>query len=77
MAEKHEGEERELIKLGGAIAEGRSDIAEALTATREARDTVLERVGRRTGPHGHEPHGLDAPAHLRPMSPPTRGDRGI
>jgi hypothetical protein len=49
MAEKHEGEERELVKLGRAIAEGRADAHQALLAAREARDTVIERVGRRTG----------------------------
>jgi hypothetical protein len=48
MAEKHEGEEKALIKLEGVVAEGRKDTADALAAAREARDTVIERVGRRT-----------------------------
>ena len=47
MGEKHEGEERELVRLGGAIAEARADTAEAKDAAREARDTVIERVGPR------------------------------
>jgi hypothetical protein len=50
MAEKHEGEERELLKLGSTVAESRADARDALLAAREARDVVVERVGRRTGP---------------------------
>ena len=52
MAEKHEGEERELVRLGGVVAEGRADAS-------EARDVVVERVGRRTG--------------TRPATNPTTG----
>jgi hypothetical protein len=50
MAEKHEAEERELVRLAGVVTEARADAAEALDAVREARDVVIERVGRRTGP---------------------------
>jgi hypothetical protein len=50
MAEKHEAEERELVRLGSVVAEARADAAEALDAVREARDVVIERIGRRTGP---------------------------
>jgi hypothetical protein len=50
MAAKHEGEEKALIKLEGTVDEGRADAASTLAAAREARDIVIERVGRRTGP---------------------------
>lgn len=50
MGKKHELEERALVKLESVVAEGRADTAQALAATRETRDVVIERVGqRRTG----------------------------
>jgi hypothetical protein len=50
MATKHEGEEKALIKLEGAVDECRADSASTLAAAREARDIVLERLPqRRTG----------------------------
>jgi hypothetical protein len=45
----HEGEEKALIKLEGTVEECRADAASTLAAAREARDIVIERVGRRTG----------------------------
>jgi hypothetical protein len=50
MATKHEGEEKALITLEGTVDECRADAASTLAAAREARDIVIERVGRRTGP---------------------------
>ncbi len=50
MATKHEGEEKALIKLEGTVDECRADAASTLAAAREARDIVIERIGRRTGP---------------------------
>jgi len=52
MAVKHEGEERELVRLGGVVSESRADAAEALAAARETRELVIERLEplpRRTG----------------------------
>jgi hypothetical protein len=49
MATKHEGEEKALIKLEGTVDECRADTASTLAAAREARDIVIERVGRRSG----------------------------
>ena len=53
MAQKHEGEERALIKLEGAVDECRADAASTLAAAREARDIVLERIPQRRT--GHRP----------------------
>ncbi len=50
MATKHQGEEKALIKLEGIVDECRADTAGTLAVARAARDIVIERVGRRTGP---------------------------
>lgn len=60
MAEKHASQEKALIRLESTVDEGRADTAQSLTAVREARDVVIERV----------PHRRSG---SRPITPPPTG----